>query len=848
MKKFSFALFTLACLFSFSLHAQHTFDEAAYRQFVEEHQNIDADGLQTLHPLKATYTKGFAEPVKVEDYAYLDSVILKMELTNSELDLLNQNRFMVTERRSYLSFGDAIWDIYKKDLPVMVTTDLVLHALHKSYDSILKSLEYRIMQPNLLEYLETMYKEFNALKSKYADNENIQNSINDIDVYTTVALSLIKDEVQKSQNNNQVKIKEVLDFIGEEAFVSYQLFGETSLPYDFSQFKPRGHYTESPTLEQYFKSMMWLGRAPFYLTPPPNILDYPEADVKRANTNAFLLNELQKLAKVENLMEENNTIIDNLVGESDNITPKEYDELLSKFNIKSIEDLYSNYDMYYEALQNDEDFTSRIASFPYFGNPPETGQAKLPITYKLSGQRFIIDSEIFSNVVYDRVPANPLHRLMPDPLDALICLGNNDAINLMQTEIDGFKYGSNLANQRYLIKHKEKDYWQSSFYGSWLNAIKLLGEVNPAQSENAPQFMRTAAWQQQKMNTQLAAWTQLRHDNLLYAAQSYTGSLACCFPHSYVEPYPEFYEAVAQFSKQSYQFFESIQKEDANIGGVISYFQNFEKLNKQLKELAEKALSKTPYNEEELEFLASMFHTTRGCAGEDLSGWITQLYYYGQSDFIDPDFITADVHTQPTDELGGIVGNVLHVGNGTIDMGVFLAPSPSHNFELMAFVGPVSSYYEYVNGDFERSNDEEWAMRVVDDELGERPDWVNIYLATDEGDKRPAGRELPSERAVEEVDVPSAIIETALTAQWQLYPNPATEAIQIITQINEVSQDVLLKISDISGKEMITYRLNVVANQANVHKIQLGQFSAGLYNFTLLIDGQQSTRQVLIGR
>jgi len=555
------------------------------------------------------------------------------------------------------------------------------------------------------------------------------------------------------------------------------------------------------------------------------------------------------LAGVENLLKENNTIIDNLVGESDNITPTEYDELLSKLNIKSIEDLYSNYETYYEALQNDEDFTSRIASFPYFGNPPETGPAELPITYKLSGQRFIIDSEIFSNVVYDRVPVKPdnppLYRLMPDPLDVLICLGNNDAIDLMQTEIDKYDYGSHLANQRYLIEHKEKSYWQSSFYSSWLNAIKLLGEINPSQAQNAPQFMKTAAWQQQKMNTQLAAWTQLRHDNLLYAAQSYTGSPACCFPHSYVEPYPEFYEAVAQFAKQSHQFFEAIQKEDNYIGRVISYFKKFEELNNQFKVLAEKALNKTPYCEDELEFLESMFHTTPGCAGEDLSGWITQMYYYGQSDFIDPDFITADIHTQPANEVGAVVGNVLHVGNGTIDLGVFLAPSPSHNFELMAFVGPVSSYYEYVNSDFERSNDEEWAMRVVNDELGERPNWVNIYLATDEGDKRSAGRELPS---VEEGYVPSAIVETVLGGQWQLYPNPASEAIQIITQINDVMQDVLLRVSDISGKEIITYHLNVLANQPNIHKVQLGHLDSGLYNFTLIVNGQQSTRQVLVSR
>ena len=36
------------------------------------------------------------------------------------------------------------------------------------------------------------------------------------------------------------------------------------LPYelDYSQFKPRGHYTRQPEMERYFKVMMWFGNVP----------------------------------------------------------------------------------------------------------------------------------------------------------------------------------------------------------------------------------------------------------------------------------------------------------------------------------------------------------------------------------------------------------------------------------------------------------------------------------------------------------------------------------------------------------------------------------------------------------
>ncbi|MCB9248138.1 MAG: DUF3160 domain-containing protein [Ignavibacteriales bacterium] len=44
------------------------------------------------------------------------------------------------------------------------------------------------------------------------------------------------------------------------------------------------------------------------------------------------------------------------------------------------------------------------------------------------------------------------------------------------------------------------------------------------------------------MNSQLASWTELRHDNLLYAKQSYTGGVTCSYPFSYVEPIPAIFQ------------------------------------------------------------------------------------------------------------------------------------------------------------------------------------------------------------------------------------------------------------------------------------------------------------------
>ena len=59
--------------------------------------------------------------------------------------------------------------------------------------------------------------------------------------------------------------------------------------------------------------------------------------------------------------------------------------------------------------------------------------------------------------------------------------------------------------------------------------------------------MRTEAWQKKELNAALSSWTELRHDTILYAKQSYTPITTGLPPQvtGYVEPVPEFYGRLA---------------------------------------------------------------------------------------------------------------------------------------------------------------------------------------------------------------------------------------------------------------------------------------------------------------
>src|SRR5436189_6442257 len=82
--------------------------------------------------------------------------------------------------------------------------------------------------------------------------------------------------------------------------------------------------------------------------------------------------------------------------------------------------------------------------------------------------------------------------------------------------------------------------WDDNIYMGWLAALRELSA--PTTDASHPEAMRTHAWAMKTLNTQLASWTQLRHDTILYAKQRYTGGDGCVYPAGFVEPRVAFWQ------------------------------------------------------------------------------------------------------------------------------------------------------------------------------------------------------------------------------------------------------------------------------------------------------------------
>lgn len=834
----SFVLLSLCS----ALQAQTTdFNVNSYKQFLSENQNLSTEKLLGMHPaglfrgnLRLNHLSGL----------YADSIEIKYNLTSGEKSLLDKNGFMVTERVNFPTFQSAFSSIFNKDLPVMVTSDAILHAFHMSYDKILMEVELEVLIPELKSFLKSLHEKLPALASAYSTDAGMATPLKDVDIYLTVARTLLEGQAAPVFAGNSSEIAAILQYIASEKPEEVKLFSSTNKIMDFSQFKPRGHYANSmhPELASYFKAMIWLGRTEIYLSAPRAIEPAPTAeDIQRQTIDAGLILEAVQASATFPQYEKINGIIQFFTGEQDNVTLTNLKTLSESVKITKAGELLdmSKLKTFQDSLKNQSYAFQRILSqiiITGFNSPDSIIPAS---AFLLFGQRFVIDSYVTAQVVFDRIVYNNsrVKRLMPSTLDILYALGNDASAQLLQNEIDKYHYGTNLAALRYLVDSYSPDFWDLSLYNGWLNSIRQL---NPKKDrENLPLFMQTAAWWQQKLNTQLASWTQLRHDNLLYAKQSYTGGMGCSFPYGYVEPVPEFFLELKKLTEKAKNYFSDFNFANQNVKiEITNHFAHAISVYTNLAAIAEKELNKAPLSNEDITFIRGLI-TTGGLCGDFTPGWYSRLFFReNDKSPQEYEYVVADVHTVPTDEWGNPIGWVLHAGTGPVNLGVFSVENPSG--ETITYAGPVSSYYEYTAAGFQRLDDQEWVSMMNTNKPAAplRPEFVNLYLADKSGNERPAALSLLTSVQDRPDD---QIPQTMLIAQN--YPNPFNSSTVISFSIPQkmANMQVRLKIYNALGVE-IKDLLNHTLPSGNYMTRWDGtdasgnSVSSGVYFYNLMIE------------
>jgi hypothetical protein len=676
---------------------------AAQRADLATDRPADAAGFQARWPTHYLDTLPY-DPLQAQG---LDRITAShLGVSDAERGAIARDGFVISARQTFPTFFYGYKAIYADHLPLYVSADSVMHAVHRSYDVALREIEVAVLIPTLKALLAGMQADL----ASGAGSDLPEETRADADLYLTVARLLLGDTAAPVAGGRTPTISDLIVRAKQATGVAtVSLFGEDR-EIDFSQFKPRGHYDGDPTLEAYFRSMIWLGRTDlrFLQFDPFAPAGTPPRFFRRQFLDSLLLAELANPDARLDSWRQIDDVLRAFVGESDNMTLADFPSLRDAAGAPSWAALAGLPDAAIAQALLDGGFgIQRIAS-QILLVPPEGAGVPLDRVFLFFGQRFVIDSQVFSDVVFDRVRGEPA-RMMPNPLDvAFAALGNNAAVPLLASELETYpNYPGALHDARRLVDLHGDDFWGGSLYGTWVGALRGLSIAggDPTSAAGLPAIMKTEPWARRIVNTQLGSWAELRHDTLLYAKQSYTAVPVCDFPDAYVDPYPEAWAGIVRLAKLGQTIAATLPANAAT--SLTAYFAEVENVATALGGMAQAERAGQPLSADQMAFINEAVEettTSGGCAPTTTpKGWYVRLFY-NKADTQKMSPTIADVHTDPAD------ARVLHVATGLPRL---LYATVDGCNGPRAYAGVVSSYFEQTTDNFQRLTDLDWSTQIV---------------------------------------------------------------------------------------------------------------------------------------
>ncbi len=618
-----------------------------------------------------------------EAYPFEPENLERSSLTPAQVKTLKNNGFVVVP-----GWYDQFYDVYKhckeNNIPVFVTTDCVLHTYHILYDYTLRILETEHFSEDLLVLTQKMVDVSLKYYKETGDAAALKNA-----AYFCVAQHLLDESFSVPADVRNTVSKE-LDLIKRhEGFSESPIFGYAE---DYSQYVPRGHYTRSEELKKYLKAMMWYGRIMFRLQSEKETLQalYMVKGVKDTDT----LDLWDRIYKP--------TVF--FVGKTDDLTIFEYDALAEgiygeHYTVSDLQDT-QKLNLFIDKAREQRD--PRINS-AWVKDTEEVEEETRG--FRFMGQRFIPDSYMFQQLVYDKVGTQSDPRLFPKGLDVMAVLGSERALTYLESERQYTNYKGQMERLRTEFSLLDQPVWTQNLYWTWLYCLLPLLEEKDSRY---PLFMQSHAWTDKELNTALGSWSELRHDTILYAKQSYTlGITAMLTPpqltKGYVEPNPYVYARLASLARMMKQ---GLEVRDLLLPEYSRKLETLEQLLLQLKTISEKELSGEDLTEKEYQTIWNIGHILKS------------LVTFGKAVESEADrstAVVADVHTDPT------TGQVLEEGVGCV-FEMFVAVKIEGR--ILIAEGGVFSYYEFLQPMNQRLTDEEWQTM----ERPPLPEWTSRFI------------------------------------------------------------------------------------------------------------------------
>ncbi len=617
----------------------------------------DGKGIVGLTKEKSTYTLHYL-PIAVPLPDVLNAWMFirsheEIALLQKNLGLFRPNHndqlYKLYETENYYCDG---YDKSSPTRPYLVTTDIFWELFGAAYQGLFVIKERDEAIPNFWQFVEKAGDFFTSRESKWE--------------YVFEVLNHLKS-TNPSTNQEVLRIRNAIDGISDV----------TNERYAFSELKPRGHYTSTPEMTNYFMAFR-------YLT---TILSNDE---KAINELELLPTDIKRYAE---------TWI------------KSYSGFIAPSRSQSV-------------------WKNQKQTLPSYCKHPKEGKTLFPLSWGF-------DNEVLYSTIYhpylpeDRQVKGPEgFRMLPSGLDLASALGSHFAESLLQSDLEKYpplkKVIKNLRENHRTNANKAD--FKGNMYNSWLNAIAIqwldtVSSINGGKDKNL--------WQTKRLQTGLATWATLRHATVLVnervAAECGEGGfeeILMRAPRGYVETDPNTFSAIAELfdaavdyvsihSKDKTAATESYNAETISLyDGIVARLKESAKEARSFKIMAEKERKGLELSNEENE---KILYVAR----------VAEHLFLIFNSLSNKDYALSNPDPMPkiTDVSGdGINSPYLMAAVGNSMEWNHIVPFYGRH-QLVK--GAIYSYYEFESRQL--VNDKEWREQVNKQEI---PFWIKPFTTT----------------------------------------------------------------------------------------------------------------------
>ena len=595
-------------------------------------------------------------------------------------DYLGRNGFAIVPAQHQQLFHVYEQNDYH-EFPAFVTTDLFLQLYHLYFDCMLREVEQEKFIPLLDEFCKEARNKLST--------ENDDPAEQWLSTYFTVANALLDGCPLTTDETAQTEYKKVME--SEDA--PSEFLGYTDVLFNYSLFRPRGHYTRNEALGRYFRTMMWLQTVPFQTDK--------EEDMKKALMLAQLIGHNTKLTKLYKQLTEPMTY---LMGQPDDVS------ILQVWQLHQQE---SDFKKLCKKIDEIAEKQTRIR--PKF---LRTSRNKV----RLMPQRYQPDAEVLQEMVdYD---SETTKREAPKGLDVFAAMGVSAAEKILVDELnEPNRWGKYTTNLKRMKKRMNEIKWSENASTQWMSALKTIAD----KPQHAPYFMLTPEWDKKSLNAMLGSWTELKHDAILYAKQPMGAECGGAGPpdpivKGYVEPNIQFWQKAIDLLKENKKILTThdlLTEKIANANQQLIEQAEF-LLAMSKKELKGEVLKDVEYDQ--LEYIGAKFENMSLDLLRD-----SEHEFWSWEAIQGPDrkvALVADVYTANADNNPD--KSIIYEAIGDADEIYVVVEIGGY---LWLTRGAVFSYREFDRPiDEQRMNDEEWQQYLEHHPRWGVPEWMNPII------------------------------------------------------------------------------------------------------------------------